>query len=133
MTYLFINTEDNSIIACITIACSVIFTDTDEKDVFSTILSAMEIKYFAVDDAYKHMPYEKDGSLTLSYYIFSYMLEYMRELSHNKIGASKIVLYSVPQAINFYKKCNFKEFGDTMYGDEGYYVEGCMPMYYDLN
>ncbi len=133
VTYLFINANDQSIIACVTIACSAIFTDTDEEDVFSTILSAMEIKYFAVDESYKHIPYVKGSSLTLSHYIFSYMLEYMREMSHDRIGASKIVLYSVPQAINFYKRCKFKEFGDTMYGDEGYYVEGCMPMYYDLN
>lgn len=133
VTYLFTNTLDNSIIACVTIACSAIFTDTDEEDVFSTILSAMEIKYFAVDEAYKHIPYVKGSSLTLSHYIFSYMLEYMKEISHNNIGASKIVLYSVPQAINFYKRCKFKEFGNTMYGDEGYYVEGCLPMYYDLN
>ncbi len=133
VTYLFINAKDNSIISCVTIACSAIFTDTDEEDVFSTILSAMEIKYFAVDETYKHIPYIKGSSLTLSHYIFSYMLEYMKEMSHNNIGASKIVLYSVPQAINFYKRCKFKEFGDTMYGDEGYYVEGCLPMYYDLN
>jgi hypothetical protein len=133
VTYLFINTSDNSTIACVTIACSAIFTDTDEQDVFSTILSAMEIKYFAVDESYKHIPYVKGSNLTLSHYIFSYMLEYMREISHDKIGASKIVLYSVPQAINFYKRCKFKEFGDTMYGDEGYYVKGCLPMYYDLN
>ena len=118
---------------CLTIACSAIFTDTDKKDVFSTILSAMEIKYFAVDESYKHIPYVKGSSLTLSHYIFSYMLEYMKEISHNSIGASKIVLYSVPQAINFYKRCKFKEFGEAMYGDEGYFVEGCLPMYYDLN
>lgn len=49
------------------------------------------------------------------------------------IGAAKIVLYAVPQAISFYKRHGFKEFGDTMYGDEGYYVEGCKPMYLDLN
>ena len=133
VTYLFVNSNNNSVIACVTIACSAIFTDTDEKNVFSTILSAMEIKYFAVNEIYQHIPYVKGSSLTLSHYIFSYMLEYMREISHNNIGASKIVLYSVPQAVNFYKRCKFKEFGDTMYGDEGYYVDGCLPMYYDLN
>lgn len=133
VTYIFIDTKNKTIVACVTIACSAIFTDTDRADVFSTILSAMEIKYFAVDESYKHIPYVKGSNLTLSHYIFSYMLEYMKELSHNSIGASKVVLYSVPQAVNFYEKCKFKEFGDTMYGDEGYYVEGCLPMYYDLN
>ncbi|MCD8048094.1 MAG: hypothetical protein LUG52_00535 [Clostridia bacterium] len=133
VTYLFIDTENDRIISCITIACSAIFTDTDRVDTFSTILSAMEIKYFAVDEAYKHIPYTKNDRMTLSHYIFRYMLNYMNDISHDCIGASKIVLYSVPSAINFYKRNNFKEFGDTMYGDEGYYVDGCLPMYYDLN
>jgi len=31
------------------------------------------------------------------------------------------------------KTNNSKLTGDAMYGDEGYYVEGCLPMYYDLN
>jgi len=25
------------------------------------------------------------------------------------------------------------EFGDTMYGDKGTFVDGCVPMYFDLN
>lgn len=132
VTYIFIDTKNDSVIACVTIACSAIFTDTGEAN-FSTILSAMEIKYFAVAESYKHIPYVKGSTLTLSHYIFSYMLEYMRDISHHNIGASKIVLYSVPQAINFYKRCKFKEFGESMYGDEGYFVRGCLPMYYDLN
>ena len=63
VTYLFVNSNDNSVIACVTIACSAIFTDTDEKNVFSTILSAMEIKYFAVNEIYQHIPYVKGSSL----------------------------------------------------------------------
>lgn len=133
VTYLFIDTDHDQVISCMTIACSAIFTDTDKRDTFSTILSAMEIKYFAVDESYKHIPYVKGSSLSLSHYIFRYMLEYMRDISHNHIGASKVVLYSVPTAINFYRKNDFKEFGNTMYGDEGYFVDGCLPMYYDLN
>ena len=61
------------------------------------------------------------------------MLYYMEEISHTQIGASKIVLYAVPKAIRFYKRHGFKDFGDTMYGDEGYYVEGCKPMFFDMN
>ena len=34
VTYLFINAKNHSIIACVTIACSAIFTDTDEKMCF---------------------------------------------------------------------------------------------------
>lgn len=132
VTYLFIDSENNLLISCITLACSAIFTaNCDEQ--FSTVLSAMEILYFAVDERYKHIPYIKGSSLTLSHYILIYMLDQMQEISHTHIGASKVVLYSVPDAVRFYKRCNFKEFGDTMYGDKGTFVSDCVPMYYDLN
>lgn len=132
VTYLFIDVEENSTIACVTLACSAIFTNETEVQ-FSTIQSAMEILYFAVDENYKHMPYIKGSPLTLSHYILSYMLNQMREYSHTVIGASKVVLYSVPTAVRFYARCDFKEFGDTMYGDKGYFVDNCIPMYFDLN
>jgi len=132
VTYLFIDVDEDAPIACVTLACSAIFT-TDTAEQFSTIQSAMEILYFAVDENYKHIPYIKGSPLTLSHYILSYMLEQMREYSHTIIGASKVVLYSVPEAVNFYDRCDFKEFGDTMYGDKGTFVDGCVPMYFDLN
>lgn len=132
VTYLFVDSEKDSPIAFVTLACSAIFT-TDYGDQFSTILSAMEILYFAVDESYKHIPYIKGSPLTLSHYILSYMLDQMKEISHTHIGASKVVLYSVPEAVHFYERCDFKEFGDTMFGDEGTFVSGCVPMYYDLN
>lgn len=134
VTYLFIDCEKDILIACMTIACSAIFDEGEEQEKpLTTILSAMEIKYFAVDDRYKHLPYIKGSPYSLSHYMFIHMLSYMREISHTKIGASKIVLYSVPDAVHFYERCRFKEFGDTMYGDEGTYLEGCVPMYFDLN
>lgn len=132
VTYLFIDTDEDSPIACVTLACSAIFT-TETEDQFSTIQSAMEILYFAVDENYKHIPYIKGSPLTLSHYILSYMLNQMREYSHTVIGASKVVLYSVPTAVHFYERCDFKEFGNTMYGDKGYFVDECIPMYFDLN
>lgn len=132
VTYMFIDTEADSPIACVTLACSAIFT-TETEEQFSTIQSAMEILYFAVDESYKHIPYIKGSPLTLSHYILSYMLDTMREYSHTVIGASKVVLYSVPTAVRFYQRCDFKEFGETMYGDKGYFVTECIPMYFDLN
>lgn len=135
VTYLFIDSEKDRLIACMTISCSAIFCreNPEEDKLLSTVLSAMEIKYFAVDDLYKHIPYIKGSPYSLSHYIFIYMLSQMREISHTVIGASKVVLYSVPDAVNFYRRCKFKEFGDSMYGDEGSYLQGCVPMYFDLN
>ena len=132
VTYLFLDDEHDAPIACVTLNCSAIFT-SDTDDAFSTLQSAMEIAYFAVDESYKHIPYIKGSPLTLSHYILSYMLDQMREYSHSIIGASKVVLYSVPTAVHFYERCDFKAFGDAMYGDKGQFVSGCLPMYFDLN
>lgn len=134
VTYLFIDEESDCLMACVTIACSAIFTNGEPEPQFSTILSAMEVKYLATDEKYQHIPYSSESkSPSLSDCMFDYMLTYMEEISHTKIGASKIVLYAVPKAVNFYSRHGFKEFGDTMYGDEGYYLDGCKPMYYDMN
>lgn len=134
VTYLFVDEEDDSLMACVTISCSAIFTDRESDYQFSTLLSAMEVKYLATAEKYQHIPYSpEDGAPSLSDIMFDYMLSQMEEISHTKIGASKIVLYSVPTAVSFYKRHGFKEFGDTMYGDEGDYLEGCKPMYFDMN
>ena len=48
VTYLFLDKEQEKLISCMTISCSAIFIK-EKEPVFSTILSAMEIKYFAAD------------------------------------------------------------------------------------
>lgn len=132
--YLYIDKTEDKLVACVTLACSAIFTAEESEEQFSTILSAMEIKYLATNEEYQHMPYYTDKHLpTLSDLMFDYIISYMFKISHQVIGAAKIVLYAVPQAVSFYKRHGFREFGDNMYGDEGYYVEGCKPMYLDLN
>lgn len=131
VTYLFIDKNEDTLIACITLACSAIFTEED--DVRSTVLSAMEVKYFAVDKQYQHMPYLENETKTLSDVLFDHMINLMDTMSHDNIGASKIVLYSVKRAVNFYRKHGFKYFGSMMYGDTGSYVSNCEPMYFDLN
>lgn len=134
VTYMFIDEDADKLIACVTVACSAIFVENDEEILFSTLLSAMEVKYLAVSEEYQHIPYNEDAARpSLSDYMFDFMLDHLWNISQKQIGAAKIVLYSVPQAVSFYKRHGFKLFGDTMYGDTGYFVEGCEPMYYDLN
>lgn len=134
VTYLFIDNDEKRLMTCVTISCSAIFTDCEPEPQFSTILSAMEVKYLATDEKYQHIPYSSQSkSPSLSDCMFDFMITKMEEISHTKIGASKIVLYAVPRVESFYKRHGFKEFGDTMYGDEGYYLDGCKPMYFDMN
>lgn len=90
VTYLYLDKENDQVVACITISCSAIFTEEDDTEQFSTILSAMEIKYLATSEEYQHLPYSPEKEkLSLSDVMFDYMILYMSNLSHEKIGAAK--------------------------------------------
>ena len=125
--------DRDKLIAFVTIACSAIFTISDHEQ-YSTVMPSMEVKFLAVDESYQHLPYNAmKNSPSLSDMMFDDMIMRMIDISRTIIGASSIVLYSVPQAITFYQRHGFKKFGDNMYGDEGLFIEGCEPMYLDLN
>lgn len=131
VTYLVIDEENDKLIAALSIACSAIFLA--KKRQFSTLLSAIEVVYYAVDIHYQGLPYRPEDDRSLSHYIFSYLIEMMRDLSQTTVGAAKIVLYSVPDARTFYERLGFYRFDTAMYGDRGTFVRDCIPMYFDLN
>lgn len=130
VTYLVIDCSREKLLAALTISCSAIFLE--KKRQLSTLLSAIEVVYFAVDMDYQGLPYRPEDPYSLSHYLFSYLIELIRGISQKHVGAAKIVLYSVPEAKNFYKRLGFTPFGERMYGDRGTFVNGCMPMYFDL-
>ena len=130
VTYLVIDDSRNKLLAALTIACSAIFHS--KKRQLSTLLSAIEVVYFAVDLQYQGLPYRPGDDRSLSHYLFSYLIEMIRGISRNHVGAAKIVLYSVPEAANFYRRLGFTPFESSIYGDLGTFVKGCVPMYFDL-
>lgn len=131
VTYLVIDENNQKLLAALTIACSAIFLA--KKQQFSTLMSAIEVVYFAVDVDYQGLRYRPGDDRSLSHYLFSYLIEMIRGISRDHVGAAKIVLYSVPEAFNFYRRLGFSTFGSTMYGDRGTFVKDCVPMYFDLN
>ena len=131
VTYLVIDEIGEKLLAALTISCSAIFLS--QKRQFSTLMSAIEVVYFAVDVDYQGMRYRPGDERSLSHYLFSYLIEMMRGISRDHVGAAKLVLYAVPEARNFYERLGFTPFAGGMYGDKGTYVRGCVPMYYDLN
>ena len=131
VTYLVIDEDKEKLLAALTISCSAIFLS--QKRQFSTLMSAIEVVYFAVDVSYQGMRYRPEDTGSLSHYLFSYLIEMMRGISRDHVGAAKLVLYAVPEARNFYERLDFIPFGGDMYGDKGTYVRGCVPMYFDLN
>ena len=131
VTYLIIDELNEKLLAALTISCSAIFLS--KKLQLSTLMSAIEVVYYAVDVDYQGLRYRPGDDKSLSHYLFSYLIEMMRSISRSHVGAAKIVLYSVPEAKNFYTRLGFKTFERNMYGDRGTFVSDCKPMYFDLN
>ena len=131
VTYLIIDDNQQKLLAAMTVSCSAIFLS--KKQQFSTLMSAMEVVYFAVDVGYQGLRYRPGDGRSLSHYLFSYLIEMLRGISRTSVGAAKLVLYSVPEAVNFYGRLGFVPFQSSMYGDRGTFVRGCVPMYFNLN
>ena len=131
VTYLVIDDSRNKLLAALTIACSAIFHS--KKRQLSTLLSAIEVVYFAVDLQYQGLPYRPGDARSLSHYLFSYLIEMIRRISRDHVGAAKIVLYSVPEATNFYRRLGLTPIRSSKYVDLGTIVKDCVPMYFDLN
>lgn len=135
VTYAAVDTEKQLIVAVLTIVASGVYTNPSilsGRD--ETVLSAIEIKNFAVDLRYQKIPYsDVYDDNTLSYQIFNKYLKDLLELSRKVIGAKKIILYSVDDAVKFYKKHGFRDFRMYMARDYRREVKGCKPMYFNLN
>ena len=61
VTYMFVDDDENCLISCMTIACSAIFIQGYEEIPFSTVISAMEVKYWATNVCYQHIPYSAES------------------------------------------------------------------------
>lgn len=131
VTYLVIDELNGKLLSALTLSCSAIFLS--RKQQLSTLMSAIEVVYFAVDVDYQGMRYRPDDKRSLSHYLFSYLIEMMRDISRKNVGAAKIVLYSVREAWHFYARLGFVPFAGEMYGDKGTFVRDCVPMYFNLN
>ena len=70
------------------------------------ITPAIEVKIFAIDEKYQHQAFPDDdgGALNWSDYCLYYLLEKITDIAENICGASHVVLYSVPEAVSFYRR-----------------------------
>ena len=74
---------------------------------------AAEIKYFAIDKTYQHKSYDDD--FKFSDLMLCEVLKKLIEISEEAISFDYILLYSVPEAVNFYKRNGFCEFTEFMF------------------
>lgn len=131
-TFLVLNIDENvDIIAIYTLCCSGYVVQSNSK---IYIYPAVEIKYFATSENYQDMQYDFKREVgCLSGHILSMVIAKIMDFTDKHCGANKVILYSVPDAIKFYETAGFKHFDDFMLESNEIYLEGCEPMYFDLN
>lgn len=130
VTFILIDQTARAIIGYYSLSCSGFIVESMGH---FTIYPAVEIKMFAIDERYQHLPYsaeKEDG--TFSDYIFRFVISKIYEFTEEICGADKVILYAVPKAKNFYEKNGFTVFPPFMLQSESRFLEGCIPMYLDL-
>ncbi len=106
-------------------------------------ISAVEIDFFAVNKPFQHMFYDEISEKEkeeyfLSDILFEKIMEFILNLRES-IGFRSVVLYSVPNSkdsnkpLNIYERFNFVSFKDYMEQDRKRYLEGCIPLFKDVD
>lgn len=135
VTYLFIDDKSKDIIAFCSICCNgILLKDGEDKVKTFTNLPSVEIDFFAVDENYKKIKLDETSTRyeTLSRALFGILIKHIENITCNYVGATHISLYSVPQAVNFYKRSGFVEFTSYMQRDKKYFIADCIPMFLPL-
>lgn len=137
VSFIFVDDENSRVMCFCSICCNGISVNqvSDEGELYITNIPAIEIDFFAVDESYRSCPMDKDSSRyeTLSQAFLLFIMKYIEGISETGVGATYISLYSVPDAVNFYKRCGFVEFEPYMKGDEKPFINGCVPMFYQIH
>lgn len=130
-THIFIDKKAKKAIALVSLSCSGIMVNSSNK---FYIYPAVEIKVFALNEEYKHLKYsnEKNDNEKLSDKIFNYIVyKLIDDFTNDYCGACRIVLYSLPEAVSFYKdRHHFKDFTCYMVPNDERYLEGCVPLFF---
>ena len=126
-TFVFLDETNGQIIGYCTY-CASSLKKSYEND--SVTYPAAEIKYFAIDKVYQHKSYDED--FNFSDLMLCEILKKLIEISEETISFDYILLYSVPDAVSFYKRNGFLEFTEFMKKDSYTYIDGCIPMFFTL-
>ena len=97
---------------------------------------AIKVDHFAVSIDYQDALWgklaEEDDHFYLSDMFLCSLINYARIISEKFVGASYMILHSVPDAKHFYERNGFQTFGEYMKLEKNYYVSDCIPMLLQL-
>lgn len=134
VTYCFWTDESKQeLVGIASLSCSGIIVRSCEH---FNITPAIEIKIFAVDERYQHVKFPGSDETSKRFRNWSdYCLLYLMEIVDDiraACGASHLVLYSVKDAVHFYRRHLFEPFAALMTQPSNYVAKGCTPMFLRL-
>lgn len=131
--YAFYNQKNGDVIGLAALCCSGINLN-DAKLV--ELIPSIKIDYFAVSEKYQDIELSGSDDPEERYFVsdafLSFLIKEIREITESYLGATHIVLYSVPDAVHFYERNLFGDFEEFMKPEQYRYLDGCKPMYMAL-
>ena len=127
--YAYIDLKANATAGLADICCSAINFLHDNTIV--TMQPAIKIEHFAVSLDYQDALWDKLSEEDDHFYL-SDMFLCSLIISEKFVGASYMILHSVPDAKHFYERNGFQTFSEFMKLEKNYYVNDCIPMLLQL-
>ena len=131
-TYIFVDQNTDTLLACVSLCCTgIIFLSPSNFSIVEHTVPAYEIAYFATNQQFQGQLFNGSG-ITISEKIMHIVINFINSECCSLVNASKIVLYSVPEAVHFYEKCSFYSIESYMLRSNDPVVQNCIPMAFDL-
>ena len=129
-TYLVIEEGTDTILAYCTFCASGLTAEFEQS---IRTIPAIEVKYFALSVKVQKLKYDDmEDHYYFSDYIFGTFAEMLEGIAEHVIAAKYLILYAVPDAVQFYKRIGFIEFAKFYKPDNYLYINGCIPMYLEM-
>lgn len=133
--YLFVSDEGEQITTYASLSCSGVqkpvipFAELPIGEVPTpSIISAVEIDFFATDKRFQGKRLEEGKLDTYSTYAFKKLVDRVKDMAETYAGVKAIVTYSVPRAEHFYEKCGMTRMPTDYIGRQDEFVKDCIPM-----
>jgi len=128
--FVYIDRTNDKLVAYYSLSCSSIMINSNSSLI--NLAPAVEISVFALAQDYQGLLMYEDDDFNLSVHILDKIIEKIVNFTDEQCGAGRIVLYSVPQAYNFYRNYGFNDFIELMKPAASKTTEDCIPMYLNL-
>lgn len=126
VTYVVVN--DKQCMAYFSLSCGAIYIKSSNQ--FYSY-PAVEIKNLAVHVDFQNY-YPSDAKHSFSKLLLDTIIcEIIADFTENICGANRVILYSVPDAVDFYKRSGFIDFHQSFITDDSYYLSECIPLIYN--